>query len=80
MLVSTYKYWIKSIPFWNLKYEYLKNEDCSLTYPNLKEKRKQIDVVSGVTCHIIPYSIIINHRKVLVEDGPQQYFFVVLCK
>ena len=29
-----------------MKSEDLKNGDCSLTYPDLKEKRKQIDVVS----------------------------------
>ena len=48
MLVSTYKYQIKNISFCSLKYEDHKNEDRSLTYPNLKEKRKQIDVVSGL--------------------------------
>ena len=37
----------KNISFYSLKYEDLKNGDCSLTYPDLKEKRKQIDVVSG---------------------------------
>ena len=39
--------------YYGLKYEDLKNGDCSLIYPkvnaysDLKEKRKQIDVVSG---------------------------------
>ena len=31
-----------------MKYEDHKYEDCSITYPNLKEKRKHIDVVSGL--------------------------------
>ena len=48
MLVSTYKYWMKNILFCNLKYEDHKNEDCSLTYANLKEKRKQVNVVSAL--------------------------------
>ena len=47
-VMSTYKFWIKNISFCNLKYEDHKNEDCSLTYPNLKEKRKQVDMVSGL--------------------------------
>ena len=33
---------------YSLKYENRKNGDCELPYPNLKEKRKQIDVVSGL--------------------------------
>ena len=39
MLVSTYKHWIKNIPFRSLKYGDHKNEDCLLTYPNINEKQ-----------------------------------------
>ena len=39
---------LKNISFCRLTNEDHKNEDCSLTYPNLKEERKQIDVVSGL--------------------------------
>ena len=35
----------KNISFCILKYGDHKNEDCSLTYPDINEKRKQIDVV-----------------------------------
>ena len=38
----------KNISFCSLKYVGNKNEDCSLTYPNLEEKRKQTEVVSGL--------------------------------
>ena len=48
-----------SISFCSLKYEDLKNEDSSLTYPNLIKKRKQIDVVSSLP-HITPH---INAEK-----------------
>ena len=48
MLVSTYKQWIKDMSFCSLKYGGHKNEDCSLTRPNIKEKQKQTDVVSGL--------------------------------
>ena len=55
MLASTDKYWIKDTSSCSLKYEDLKNEDCSLTYPNLKEKRKANRRGVGVTRHITPY-------------------------
>ena len=48
MLVYTYKHWIKNISLCSLKYGDPENEDCSLNYPNIKEKRKQIDVMSGL--------------------------------
>ena len=61
--------------FGSLKYEDHKNEDCWLTYPNLTEKRKQIDVISGIrTRHITLYKcqqiqqvVSSTARKVLVE-------------
>ena len=48
--VHTYRYCIQdTTTLCKLKYMYedLKNGDCLLTYPNLKEKQKQIDVVYG---------------------------------
>ena len=47
--VHTYRYCIQDTTLCKLKYVYedLKNGDCLLTYPNLKEKQKQIDAVSG---------------------------------
>ena len=48
MFVSTDKHWIKNISFCSLKYGDHKNKDGSLTYPNINEKRKQIDMVSGL--------------------------------
>ena len=38
----------KNISFCSLKYGDHRNEDCSLTYPNINKERKQIDVVSGL--------------------------------
>ena len=67
MLVSTYRYCIKNISFCSLKYKSLKNGDCSLTYPILKEKQKQTDVVS-MSCVI--YSTI-QIKQVELIDHPK---------
>ena len=55
MLVPTYKYRIKNISFYSLKYEDHKKEVCSLIYPNLVEKPKANRPGVRVMCHMTPY-------------------------
>ena len=85
MLASTYKYEIKNISFCSLKYEDSKNEDRSLTYPNLKEKRKQINRVSGLRTIQVPNNPAahMNDRlKSTCWKNVHNYvsFAVVMCK
>ena len=55
--------------------EIIKNGDCSLTYPNKNEKRKQIDMVSGLRANNYiqmpenPAGSVIDRPKALVEKG-----------
>ena len=78
----------KNISFCSLKCGNDKNEDCSLTYPNIQEKRKQIDVVSGlraINSIKMPKKnlagSVIDRSKSTCRKRDQSYdIFVVVCK
>ena len=76
MSVSTCKYWVKI-------YHCVEYADCSITYPNLKEKRKHIDVVSGYTpltpykCQKNPAGGVIDRPKSNPEGGTPTFWVIL---
>ena len=87
MLVSTYKHWIKNISLCSLKYEDPKNEDCSLTYPNIKKNERKstwCQVYAPYNSTQMPENLagsVIDRQKSTLRKSVHSYnFFVVMCK